>query len=145
MHTRAHAHTRYLWLCFHLCWHGWKFTTALKNLQVVPQKFHILLSCVIMAHLSGSQMLCQPHNWFTATSVRIFEEEEETNVRFWIQCFKETNGGGRFTKRKHRKNPTCLNGYMLNVIKGGGGGEKEKKKVHYLSDRRITTAFPGMF
>lgn len=44
-HTHTHTCIHYLWLSFHLCWHGWEFTTALKKLQAVPQKFHILLSC----------------------------------------------------------------------------------------------------
>lgn len=96
--THLHTYTVYLWLSFHLCWRGWEFTTALTMLQAVPHKFHILLSSIIMEHLSHGQMVCQPHNWFTATSVRTFEEEEATNVLARIHPFKEIVGDKRFTR-----------------------------------------------
>lgn len=104
-HSRAHTHMciQYLWLCFHLCWHGWEFTTASKKLQAVPQKFHILLSCIIIAQLSGSQTLCQPCKWFTATSVRIFEERRKLMSTFNASVSKKLMVAVWIHKQKTQK------------------------------------------
>lgn len=97
MHTRAHrrAHTHTHTRAYIICDYLSTCADMDGNLQLHWKSYKQCLRnstfywAVIMAHLSGSQMLCQPHNWFTATSVRIFEERRKLMSSFHSSVAKK--------------------------------------------------------
>lgn len=75
--TDTHMCMHYLRLSFHLCYTWMRIYNCFRKVISSTSEIPHLTEQRYYGTLSGSQMLCQPCNGFTATSVRIFEERRK--------------------------------------------------------------------